>query len=241
MPPSLFSRMATPSQFARVPRKTRCQPAWYCDSRDAPQLVAGWSQCRTGGYRRDAEGRSGIGPDGPFYSEILRYLDHMPSPDSTWPSPESNRALLLAKLDELLAILAVCANRHAIQHVESLRRHYRVLVSPLADLAELTESLLRMAAEVPNQEGPIRYEPFRPLLNIYVELHSRLKRFETEIPRDALSAIEFQISLLAKVLPDDLQDALGRIEQELDRLLESRSGQRMVRLHACGNHAVVWH
>ena len=182
-----------------------------------------------------------LGKDGPFYSEMLRYIDDLPPPSSKWLPSESKRALLLAKLDELLAILAACANRRAMQQVESLRRHYRVLVSPLAELAELTESLLRMAAEVPNQEGPIRYEPFRPLLNIYVELHSRLKRFETEIPRDALSAIEFHVSWLAKVLPSDLQEALGRVEEELDRLLESRSGQPMVRLHAGGNHAVVWH
>ncbi len=182
-----------------------------------------------------------LGKDGPFYSEMLRYIDDLPPPSSKWLPSESKWALLLAKLDELLAILAACANRQAMQQVESLRRHYRVLVSPLAELAELTESLLRMAAEVPNQEGPIRYEPFRPLLNIYVELHSRLKRFETEIPRDALSAIEFHVSWLAKVLPSDLQDALRRIAEQLDRLLESRSGQPMVRLHAGGNHAVVWH
>lgn len=182
-----------------------------------------------------------LGKDGPFYSEMLRYIDDLPPPSSKWLPSECQRALLLAKLDELLAILAACANRQAMQQVESLRRHYRVLVSPLAELAELTESLLRMAAEVPNQEGPIRYEPFRPLLNLYVELHSRLKRFETEIPRDALSAIEFHVSWLAKVLPSDLQDALRRITDELERLLESRSGQRVVRLHASGNHAVVWH
>lgn len=182
-----------------------------------------------------------LGKDGPFYSEMLRYIDDMPQPSLKWLPSESKRALLLAKVDELLAILTACANRQAMQRVESLRRHYRVLVSPLAELAELTENLLRMAAEVPNQEGPIRYEPFRPLLNIYVELHSRLKRFETEIPRDALSATEFHVSWLAKVLPSDLQDALGRVEEELDRLLESRSGLRIVWLHACGIHAVVWH
>jgi hypothetical protein len=182
-----------------------------------------------------------LGKDGPFYSEILRYVDNLPPPSSKWLPSETKRALLLAKLDELLAILAACANRQAMPQVESLRRHFRVLASPLAELAELTECLVRIAAEVPNQEGPIRYEPFRPLLNLYVELHSRLKRFETEIPRDALSAIEFHLSWLAKVLPSDLQDALRRIAEELDRLLKSRSGQPMVRLHAGGNHAVVWH
>lgn len=182
-----------------------------------------------------------LGKDGPFYSEMLRYIDDMPPPSSKWLPSESQRALLLAKLDELLAILVASANRLAVLDVQSLRRRYRVLVSPLAELAELTESLVRMAAEVPNQEGLLRYEPFRPLLNIYVELHSLLKRFETEIPRDALSAIEFHVSWLAKVLPSDLQDALRRIAEQLDRLLESRSRQPMVRLHAGGNHAVVWH
>jgi hypothetical protein len=182
-----------------------------------------------------------LGKDGPFHLEMLRYIDDLPPPSSKWLPSESKRAMLLAKLDELLAILAVCANRQAMQQVESLRRHYRVLVSPLAELADLTECLVRIAAEVPNQEGPIRYEPFRPLLNLYVALHSHLKRFETEIPRDALSAIEFHLSWLAKVLPSDLQDALKRIAEELDRLLESRSGQRMVRRQACGNRAVVWH
>jgi hypothetical protein len=43
------------------------------------------------------------------------------------------------------------------------------------------------------------------------------------------------------VLPSDFRDALRCIAEELDRLLESRSGQPMGRLHAGGNHAVVWH
>jgi len=182
-----------------------------------------------------------LGKVGPFYSDMLRYIDDMPSPSSKWLPSVTKRALLLAKLDELLAILAACANRQSVQHIDLLRRHYRVLVSPLAELAELAESLVRLGAKVPNQEGPIRYEPFQPLLNLYIELHSRLKRFETEIPRDALSAIEFHVSWLAKVLPSDLQYELRRIAEELDRLLESRSGQRMVKLCGCGNHAVVWH
>ena len=177
----------------------------------------------------------------PFYSEIVRYLDHTPPTASKWLSSESNRASLLAKLDELLGSLEVCAERNAIQQIEWLRRNYRVLVSPLAQLAELTEGLLRLAARVPNQQGPIRYEPFRPLLSIYVEMNSQLKRLETVISYEVLSAIEFQISLMAEALPSDFQDALGQIEQELHRLLVKRYGKRMEGLDDSDSHIVVWH
>lgn len=182
-----------------------------------------------------------LGKENPFYSEMLRYVDDMPSPFAKWLPSESKRALLLVKLDELLAILAACADRQLEQHVDTLRRHYRMLVSPLAELTGLTESLVRLGAEVPSQEGPIRYEPFRPLLNLYVELHGRLKRFETEIPREALSAIEFHLSWMAKVLPNEFQHALRLIEEGLDLLFESRSVRRTVRLYSGGNHPVVWH
>lgn len=177
----------------------------------------------------------------PFYSEIVRNLDHTPPTASKWISAESNRASLLAKLDELLGSLEVCAERKTMQQIEWLRRNYRVLVSPLAQLAELTEGLLRLAAHVPNQHGPIRYEPFRPLLNIYVEMSIQLKRLETVISHEVLSAIEFQISLLAEVLPSDFQDALGHIEQELHRLLANRYGKRIEGLDYGGSHVVVWH
>lgn len=177
----------------------------------------------------------------PFYSEIVRNLDATPPATLKWLSPESNRASLLAKLDELLGTLEVSAGHKTIQQIEWLRRNYRVLVSPLAQLADLTESLIRLAAHVPNQQGPVRYEPFRPLLNIYVELNSRLKRLETVISHDVLSAIEFQISLLAEVLPNDFQDALGQIEQELHRLLANRYGKRIEGFDYSHSHVVVWH
>jgi hypothetical protein len=178
---------------------------------------------------------------GPFHAEMLRYLDQMPPAASTRLSPDANRAMLLVTLDEVLASLAPCANRQATSHLDLLRRHYRVLVSPLAEVAELTQYLLRLATHVPYQQGPIRYDPFRPLLNVYVDLHARLEKLETEVPRDALAAIEFQISLLAKVLPVDMQDALRRIEQELDRLSESRFSQRDLPRPYCRNQSVVWH
>jgi hypothetical protein len=182
-----------------------------------------------------------LSQQGPYHLEMLRYLDHMPPSAPKWLSPESNRVWMLAKLDELLAILAVSANRQSVPLVDMLRRQYRVLISPLADSVELTEHMLRTAAQVPSQEGPIRYEPFRPLLNLYLELHERFKRFETEIPCDALSAIEFQMSLLTKTLPADFQKALRRMEHDLDRLLHSRSGKLVTRLYARGYHAVLWH
>lgn len=177
----------------------------------------------------------------PFYSEIVRNIEHTPPTASKWISSNSNRASLLAKLDELLGTLEVCAERKTIQQIEWLRRNYRVLVSPLAQLADLTESLIRLAAHVPNQRGPVRYEPFRPLLNIYVEMNSQLKRLETAISHEVLSAIEFQISLLAEVLPSDFQDSLGQIEQELHRLLVNGYGKRMEELDDSDSHIVVWH
>jgi hypothetical protein len=178
---------------------------------------------------------------GPFYAEILRHLEHTPPEASTHLSTESHRAMLLVQLDEILASLAPCASRHAALYLDLLRRRYRVLVSPLAELANLTESLLRLAGQVPSQQGPIRYEPFRPLLSVYVGLNARLDRLETRIPRDALSAIEMHTSLLAKVLPTDLQNAFRRIEDELDRLSEYPSGLNDVRLPYCKHHSVIWH
>ena len=177
----------------------------------------------------------------PFYVEIVKYLDSLSSRTSTRLSPECNWALLVPKLDELLGIVAACGNRSTVPTLESLRRNYRMLVSPLAGVAELTESLLRLAAHVPQQSGPVRYEPFRPLLNLYVELNRRLTRFETEIPHELLSAAEFQVSLLAKVLPVEFQVAVDRVEQELGRIVSSQSSKCSDTFCNRRDHAVVWH
>lgn len=177
----------------------------------------------------------------PFCSEILHQVASISPAASRRFPPDAYRSLLLTNLDEQLAILAACVESKDVEHVDSLRRYYRAIVSPLAELTELAEALLRLAAQVPEHHGPIQLQSFRPLLHLYVDVHARLQRQETAMPPQAVAAIQVEMSLLAKMLPHGEAESLAKCEDELKRLLHSRPDQSALGLPLGKHHVILWH
>lgn len=169
----------------------------------------------------------------PFRLDIDAHLAAVPAETSMPFPPDEYRALLLADLDELLAILSHCADLKSISQVEALKSCYRAVLSPLASFCHILEDLLRFAASCANFHAH--------LLHLYATVTARLQRLETEVPRDVLAVVRFQIRLFAQIVATPNVQFLKDLEQAFTHLISnrhSRCTQGPVR--ECRSE-VVWH
>lgn len=155
--------------------------------------------------------------------------------------PDDHRAVLLADLDELLAIMTRCAGLKSSSKVEALKSHYRAMLSPLASFCQILEDVLRFTATCANGHAPLQGQVFAHFLNLYANVNARLLRLETEVPRDALAVVRFQISLLAQLVATPHVQFLTDIEQACAFLISNRwSHSKHGPAREC-REAVVWH
>jgi hypothetical protein len=158
----------------------------------------------------------------PFHIYIEAHVATVPTDTFLPVAPDSYRALLLADLDELLAIMAQCAGLKSRLRVEALKSHYRAMLSPLAFFCQILEDLLRFAATCANGQASLQSQAFAHSLNLYANVNARLQRLETEIPRDALAVVRFQIRLLAHVVATPNVKYLADIEHACALLATNR-------------------
>lgn len=160
--------------------------------------------------------------ENPLRFHIEEYLATMPLDVSLPFPPDDYRAVLFADVDELLAIASQCADLRTRPRIAALKSHYRTLLSPLASFCQILEDLLRFAASCANFQGPLQTQAFAQLLNIYADVNARLQRLETEVPRDALALVRFQIRLLAQVVVAPHVKYLADIEHACASLISDR-------------------
>jgi len=177
----------------------------------------------------------------PFHHDIDAKMAAVP-PDTSLPfPPDAYRALLLADLDELLAVLAQCADLKSKPKIEALKSCYRTLRSPLASFCQILEDLLRFTVSCSSPEASFQSQGFSHLLNIYANVNARLKRLETEVPQDALAIVRFQIRLLAQVVATPNVKLLADIELACASLVGNRWADcTHGPARECRNE-VVWH
>ena len=177
----------------------------------------------------------------PFQLQIIAHITAI-SPDMSLPFPlDDYRSVLIAELDELLAILAKCADVNSKPKVEALKSHYRALLSPLAAFCHILEDLLRFAASGSDPRAPFQAQTFSLLLSLHAEIIARLNRLETVVPRDALPVVRFQIRLLASALGTSDSKFLADIERACACLVSNRSCDGTHGPTRESRHAVVWH
>jgi hypothetical protein len=177
----------------------------------------------------------------PFHVYIEAHIATVPQDTSLPFSHDSYRAALLADLDELLAILAQCAGVKSRPKVEALKSHYRAMLSPLASFCQILEDLLRFAANSGNSQAPLQSQAFAQSLNLYANVNAQLQRLETQVSRDALAVVRFQIRLLAHVVSTPNVKYLAEIEHACARLATNRWSQcTHGPAHEC-RQDVVWH
>lgn len=171
--------------------------------------------------------------ENPFRLEIDAHLAAVPAETSLPFPPDDYRVALLADLDEILAVLSHCADLKSIPQVEALKSCYRAMLSPLASFCRILEDLLRFAASCATFHAH--------LLHLYATVTARLQRLETEVPRDVLAVVRFQIRLLVQVVATPNVQFLTDLERACAELIgnrRSRSTQGPVR--ECRSE-VVWH
>jgi hypothetical protein len=148
---------------------------------------------------------------------------------------------LLADLDELLAILSQGAGPKSTPKVEALKSHYRAMLSPLASFCQTLEDLLRFAASCANGQAPLQSQAFAHALNLYANVNARLQRLETQVPRDALAVVRFQIRLLSQTVATPNVNYLADIEHACALLATNRWSQRTHGPARECRQDVVWH
>jgi hypothetical protein len=177
----------------------------------------------------------------PFHREIAAFVAAI-APDPSLPfAREDFRSVLLADLDELLAVLDQCANAKLLPKVEALKSHYRALLSPLAAFRAMLEELLRLIAAAPSHYPTLQGQGFAHLLNLYADINTRHKRLETQVPPDTFAVVRFHLRLLAQILVAAQPDFLADMERAFASLLSNKWSQSTHGpSHEC-RHAVVWH
>ena len=177
----------------------------------------------------------------PFHCEINHHLGPFLKELSLPVPPEEYRSVLLADLDEQLAILARCADRQTRPKIDTMKSYYRALVSPLAAFCQLLEQLLQVVARGSSLNTPVQSQVVLHLLHLYAEVHARLQRLETEVSTDGLAVVRFQIRLLAPSLGTSLAEYITGLERACSDLLISRLPNCT---HGPSRHihsSVVWH
>jgi hypothetical protein len=158
----------------------------------------------------------------PFHIYIEAHMATVPQDTSLPFPPDDYRSVLLADLDELLAILAQCAGLKSRPKVEALKSHYRSMLSPLASFCQILEDMLRFAASCANGQATLQSQAFAQSLNLYANVNARLQRLETQVPRDALAVVRFQTRLLAQVVATPNVKYLADIEHACALLATNR-------------------
>jgi hypothetical protein len=177
----------------------------------------------------------------PFHEYIEAHIATVPQDTFLPCPPDAYRATLLADLDELLATLAQCAGLKSSPKVQALKSYYRTMLSPLASFCQILEDLLRFAASCAHGQAPLKGQAFAHALNLYANVNSRLQRLETQVPRDALAVVRFQIRLLAQMVATPSVKYLADIEHACARLATNRwSHGTHGPAHEC-RQDVVWH
>ncbi len=149
----------------------------------------------------------------PLLVEMHEYFAGWRPTRPTGFSCEEFRHVQLRTMGELLICLGACESAENAKSVNDLVRYHLAMASPLSDLTEITESMLRLAARLPNRIGPILVDPFRHLLEVGYEMRYSLSKGSTTIPAKALKALREQFRMM---------DALvaGANKQEYLRLRE---------------------
>lgn len=177
----------------------------------------------------------------PFHREIAAYVAAIaPDPSLPFP-PEGYRSVLLADVDELLAILVQCADLKAKPKVEALKSHHRTLLSPLAAFREILEDLLRFTAAVPSHQPTLQGQAFAHLLSLYADTHVRLMQLQTQVPKDALAVVSFHIRLLTQFVATPDVPFLADMERACASLLSNEWSQSLRGPPRECRNAVVWH
>lgn len=179
-----------------------------------------------------------IASGSPFAVEIAMHLKRLPSSFPRRLPDGLHETVLLTTLEETLAVLQAAADTHTSERVQSLQNNYRVIVSPLADIFRIIESLLLLASRV-SAERSVRVRSFPVLLYLHSDLLGRLRRLETEIPPATLTEIREQILSLTLVLPPDDHSALFRLDEDCARL-SGHLSKTTFRSSMSGS-TLVWH
>ena len=178
----------------------------------------------------------------PFHLEITAHVITSVSPETSLPFPlDDYRLLLLADLDEILAILGHCADVKAKPKVDALQSPYRALLSPLAAFGRILEDLLRFTVSGSDPQAPFQHQAFALLLNLHAQIITRLNRLETQVPPDALAVVRFQIRLLASAVGLPNSQFLADIESACASLASNRLSHATPGPSGECRHAVVWH
>jgi hypothetical protein len=176
----------------------------------------------------------------PFRLDIDAHMAAV-TPETSLPfPPDDYRAMLLADLDEHVAILAKCAGLNSIPKIEALKSHYRALVSPLASFRHILEDLLRFTVSGSDPNAPYQRQVFSLLLSLHSDVNARLKRFETVVPSDSLAVVRFQIRLLAQSIGIPHSQFLADIERTCADLVFDPSAHSL-QGPACDRRLAVWH
>jgi hypothetical protein len=169
----------------------------------------------------------------PFRLDIDAHLATVPAETSLPFPPDEYRVVLLAHLDEMLAVLSHCADLKSIPQVEALKSCYRAVLSPLASFCHILEDLLRFAASCANFHAH--------LLHLYATVTAKLQRLETEVPRDVLAVVRFQIRLLAQVVATPNVQFLTDLERACAHLINNRRSRSALGPARECRSEVVWH
>jgi hypothetical protein len=115
------------------------------------------------------------------------------------------------------------------------------VLSPLAAFSQILENLLRFAASCATVQAPLPSQVFAQLLRVYANVAARMERLETEVPRDDLALVRFQIRLLTQVVAAPNGQYLTDLEHACAELIsKSGTGSTLGAAHECRNED-LWH
>ena len=171
-----------------------------------------------------------------MYDYFARWRPHRPNGFS----PEEFRVILSRTLGELLICIGACESTANALLVSELVKYHLALASPLSDLAEMTESLVKLAARLRYQEGPIVYDPFRPLLEACLEMRYSLDRGSTTIPAQALRALRIQFPRLDELIVRADREEYLRLRQWFEKIDDGSPLGNYVNLGRWNGPEPVW-
>ena len=136
----------------------------------------------------------------PLKGDVYEYFRRWRPQRPTAFSHGEFRAVLSRTLGEVLVCIGACESEANAPLVKQLVKFHLAMASPLSDLAEITESLLRLAARLPYREGPMVFNPFPPLLESCFEMRYSLDKGSTTIPAKALQTLREQFSQMDELV-----------------------------------------
>jgi len=154
----------------------------------------------------------------PLKSEMYDYFSRWRPHRPTGFSDGEFRAVLSRTLGELLICIGACETEANAPLVKDLTKYHLALASPLSDLAEITESLVKLAARLPYQEGPLVFNSFRPLLEACLEMRYSLDKGSTTIPAQALRTLRIQFPRLDELVAGADREEYLRLRQWFENI-----------------------